>query len=350
MDIPFKPLVPNGLPDPTNWSQRVGPLSQVPRLLQEYGVDAASILGQVGLPPDALSDPEARVPYLAAMRLLTKSVQQTGCEHFALAVGKVCHLQDLGIPGQLVRHCATVGEALRTLVVYQQLNAQGGAPYLLKETDTFVLGYAVYHPVAEDAYLAMEALMAIIANIVRELAGYDSIFVELTLPRLSPLDVSPYRQHFHCPIRFSASQAALRFPASLMRRRIPGADAAARDRLQEEADRLLVSTFEINLYRSLSMLLMTGLPSASGNAVAQQLSLHRRTLNRRLKLLGTTFRTVLDDVRFNTARQLLQDTELSIAELAMQLGYTESSAFARAFRRWSGQAPHDWRATAQHHQ
>jgi AraC-like DNA-binding protein len=329
--------------DPSNWKQRVGPFASIPQLLERYSVDPSSVLRTVGLPPDALSDIDSSIPFVAAVQLLKESVRQTHCEHLALSLGKACHLLDLGILGQLVQYCSTVGEALRTLAVYQQLNAQGSAPFLVEAKNTFALGYTVYHPEVEEAHLFQEAALAIAANCIRELAGYDTTFVELTLPRLAPSDEAPYRQHFRCRLRFNASQAVLRFPAALMAISIPGGDPQAKYRLQEKANRLLASSFEIKLYRSLTTLLMMGMHGAGGDVVAQQLAMHRRTLNRRLEVLGTTFQSVLDDVRFSVARQLLRETELPVADIARTLGYTESSAFARAFRRWSGQAPIAWR-------
>jgi AraC-like DNA-binding protein len=84
----------------------------------------------------------------------------------------------------------------------------------------------------------------------------------------------------------------------------------------------------------------------SGDDAARHLQLHRRTLNRRLREAGTTFRQVLDQVRFELAQEMLADTRFPIAEIAARLGYRMPSAFTRAFRRWSGSSPARWRAVA----
>jgi AraC-like DNA-binding protein len=86
--------------------------------------------------------------------------------------------------------------------------------------------------------------------------------------------------------------------------------------------------------------------AVSGDEVARQLHVHRRTLNRRLKDAGTTFQQVLDQVRFELAREMLSGTRLHVAEIAARLGYRVPSAFTRAFRRWSGSSPVCWRALA----
>jgi AraC-like DNA-binding protein len=124
-----------------------------------------------------------------------------------------------------------------------------------------------------------------------------------------------------------------------------GADPIRRRLLEAEARRRVEGSFEVNLYRAIGTLLMMGMPS--GDAVAQQLALHRRTLNRRLKAQGRTFQSVLDAVRFDFARRLLRDTRLPVTAVAATLGYSEASSFARAFRRWSGSGPLDWRRAEQ---
>jgi AraC-like DNA-binding protein len=86
--------------------------------------------------------------------------------------------------------------------------------------------------------------------------------------------------------------------------------------------------------------------AVSGDDAARRLHLHRRTLNRRLKDAGTTFRQMLDEVRFELAREMLSDTSLHITEIAARLGYRMPSAFTRAFRRWSGNSPARWREVA----
>jgi AraC-like DNA-binding protein len=77
--------------------------------------------------------------------------------------------------------------------------------------------------------------------------------------------------------------------------------------------------------------------------LAAALAIHRRTLNRCLRREGTTFREVLDRVRFEAARTLLRDGRRDIEDVARALGYAEPSAFTRAFRRWAGVPPSRWR-------
>jgi len=95
------------------------------------------------------------------------------------------------------------------------------------------------------------------------------------------------------------------------------------------------------LHRALRLLLLYG--NSSGDHVAQRLTMHRRTLNRRLKAQGTTFQEVLDGVRWEISRQLLANTGVPLEEVAAAAGYGDTGTFVRAFRRWSGTTPAKWR-------
>jgi AraC-like DNA-binding protein len=87
---------------------------------------------------------------------------------------------------------------------------------------------------------------------------------------------------------------------------------------------------------------MSGEPKAG--RLAQEFGMHERTLARRLRAQGTSFRTILGEVRHDAGRSLLVDTKLTIADIAYSLGYSEVAAFTTAFKRWSGMTPSEWRA------
>jgi AraC-like DNA-binding protein len=82
---------------------------------------------------------------------------------------------------------------------------------------------------------------------------------------------------------------------------------------------------------------------ASADQIASLFSMHSRTLHRRLAAAGTSFRELVDESRFEIARQMLADTYADVSHVAYVLNYADSSAFRRAFRRWSGTTPTQWR-------
>lgn len=139
------------------------------------------------------------------------------------------------------------------------------------------------------------------------------------------------------PCGFDRERTALVFPADLLDRPMPGANPQRLGRLEQQARAVGNGELVSRLRRALRILLLNG--ESSWGQVAKLLPMHRRTLNRHLKVQGTTFQQVLDEIRFAAASQLLENTRIPLTEIAASLGYSESSAFSRAFRRWSGTPP-----------
>ena len=124
----------------------------------------------------------------------------------------------------------------------------------------------------------------------------------------------------------------------------PGADAELQRLLQKQIDVLEVKhgdEFPEIVRGVLRSALVTG--HASAGQVAARFSMHTRTLSRRLEDFGTGFQELVDEGRFEIARQMLEDTKLDVGQIAASLGYARASAFSRAFRRWSGTTPALWR-------
>ena len=121
----------------------------------------------------------------------------------------------------------------------------------------------------------------------------------------------------------------------------PGADP-----LLEEQIKQMKGGPGYELAGDIRRLLCTWLTShrCSADDMASLLAMSRRTFDRRLKSRGTSYRALANEIRFEVACRLLKDTEMSLIQIAAALGYSEASAFTRAFRGWSGQAPSVWRA------
>ena len=231
--------------------------------------------------------------------------------------------------------------AMQTLAVQQHLNSEGGLVYLNAGEETAELGYAIYLPGVSGVDQIYDGLMATAFNCVRELCGPGWRPSEVLFAHARPDDLSPYRDLFRVTPRFNAEVSALRFPARWLTKSIDGADEARRRLAQQRADAVGGGQVVEQVRRTLRILLLRG--KHTGDEVAQMLSMHRRTLNRRIKAEGSTFQQLLDEVRFTVARQLLAGTDISLDDVAAMLGYSGVSPFMRAFRRWTGSTPGGWR-------
>ena len=150
--------------------------------------------------------------------------------------------------------------------------------------------------------------------------------------------------HFGVNVEFGASENVLRFPTRWLSHRLDGADERLRATLERQlyASSEQLSGSAPHMRRVLHTLLQTG--EATQERLAQLFAMHRRTINRRLQAEGTTFRELVDEVRYDVARTLLESTGKPVAAIAGMLSYADASAFTRAFRRWSGTTPAQWRA------
>lgn len=324
--------------------QRVGGFVALPDLLRELGCDPEEAISGAGIDLQALSHVDHKLEYGRVTRLLHECSRHTGRPHFGLLAGRRWGLSHFGALGEAMKTARTVGAALETFATFQHRNSDAAAAFLLEQGDVMSLGYVVHRKDIEHLEFAYDAAMAVGWNLLRELCGPDWEAVEVVFAKAQPADIVPYRRHFRAPLRFDRDHCAVRFPIRWLDRPVATTDTGRPDLrpilAADPSDEDLVH----HTYRQLRLLLLEG--RSSGDDLASKLSVHRRTLNRRLKAEGLTFQQILDDVRFEIARQMLGNTEMPIPEIAAALCYSEVSAFTHAFRRWTGTSPHRWRTDA----
>jgi AraC-like DNA-binding protein len=325
---------------------RVGPLMGIPAVLQELGHEPGPIFDTAGVKPAQFTDPDFEIPYIDAGRLLASCEAVTGCRHFGLLVGARAGPSSLGVAGFMLRSAPDVGTALRSLVQHLDLQDQGGVPTLHVSGNVTQLGYAIMLPGVEAADQIYDITMAIACNIMRGLCGKGWNPAEVLLSRRQPQNLAPYKHCFRAPLRFNAEQSAIVFPSRWLDHQIPSADALLYRHLEKEAAELHnLRDPDTDILGSLHRLLRKSLVArqCTVSDLARQLHIHERTLNRRLREAGTNFRRELDAIRYEMARHFLVESTMPIPRIARALNYADVSAFSRAFKRWSGNTPAEWR-------
>jgi AraC-like DNA-binding protein len=312
--------------------------------LRDLGIDPDPVIRDAGLDPRLFDDGANIIPHVALARLLTLSVARTHRPHFGLLVGQRATILSLGLVGRLMQHSETVGDAMRALVSNLSIQNRGSVPSLTVTGDAVLFTFSVYDPETESAEQIADGSLAVAVNALRALCGSQWNPTEVLLPRATPVDQEPYRRHFRAPVRFNQENAVIVFPVRDLGIRITGADPMMRAMLEERIKQMK-SSYNSDFSDDIRRLLRTRLTitRCSAEDIAQLLAVHRRTLSRRLKGSGMGYRTISNETRFEIARQLLQDTEVPLGQIAAALGYSEASAFTRAFRRWSGRTPSAWR-------
>jgi len=312
-------------------------------VLSDLGADPVDLLREADCNLRASPDDGASVSNAALGRLLQLGANRTGCGHLGLLVGQRIVLAELGPSRALVQNAGTVGDALRVLETRPWAWTCGSAVRLCVEADFALLHYFPYEPGATAVGLQSEGALATIVNIVRALSGAQWSPSELLLPRAPPDQTDPYWHFFRAPVRFDQEWAAIVFPSRLLEQQVAGADRAAREIAEHRVRQVGAAPLQISdQLRRLLRLEFIQSPR-SGQAVARRLAVHRRTLSRRLRAEGTNFRSVTTEIRFERAKQLLADTNMTLTQISACLGFSEAAAFTHAFRRWSGMTPSFWR-------
>jgi AraC-like DNA-binding protein len=278
-------------------------------------------------------------------------VRRTRCAHFGLLVGEHVNLQSLGIAGRLALNTRSVGAALQELIAYFALHDNGGVPSLAIHDATASYAYGLHTPGIRSADQVYDLSAVALRNILRQLCGpaWRPDFV--LLPRHRPADLRPYREILASPIRFDAVQCAINFPAAWLQQPLADADPLLHSLLRERAVSVLAAQhppLRTEVRRVVRLLLAGG--ECSRAAAAAQLGMHERTLGRRLQEAGTTFQALLDEARSDLARQLLRSTRTPVARISTSLGYRDPTVFTRAFRRWTGVTPRQFRGSVGGHQ
>jgi AraC-like DNA-binding protein len=244
----------------------------------------------------------------------------------------------------LVKYSPDAGTALRSLVRYMHHQVRGAATTMAVDGDKAILGYAIHQPQVEATDQVGDGAVALLFNIMRALCGAEWKPAEARFAHRKPEDVEPFRRFFRAPLRFDVEEYALVFPADWLNHRLPDTDPQLRQLLQKQIDALESrhgDDFPEHVRSVLRTALVTG--HARADQVAALFSMHSRTLNRRLQSFGIGFQELVDEGRFEIARQMLGNSAMEVSEIAELLHYADASAFTRAFRRWSGTTPAHWR-------
>jgi AraC-like DNA-binding protein len=325
---------------------RVGPALAISDVLSTLGVNPQQAFAQAGVDPLLFEDPDNRVSLDALGNLVETCVALTGCEHFGLLVGERFELKSFGPLGYLIKNSATVGDALRSLLLHLHLHDAGGAPLLLApDSSCVILGYSIYRHGTRGLDLILDAVVAIAWRILAELCGPAWKPLRVQFSHSQPDNVAAWRRMFGSNVSFEAEVSGIAFAASWLDRPIDGADATLYDFLAKairDAEAHEPLSFADQVERVLPQMLLSG--TASADAVARLFAIHERTLRRRLEAEGKSLQQLINQSRFELAQQLLANTALTVSAVATALRYEDPNVFSRAFRNWAKLSPTQWRA------
>ncbi len=324
---------------------RVGPAAPLPAILREFGVEPGPVLASAGLDERLLENPENRVSFEVLVRLVHEAIAATDCPHLGLVLGRRFSPATMGVVFQLMKHSASLRDALRALVLHLHVHDRSGVCFVVhpRPGETGLV-YGIYHRGAADVAPVYDAAMAIVFSALRELCGPRWQPLRITFPHRRPASLAPYRRLFGAPLVFDAEHASIVFADHWLDEPLQGTDPAVRATIAElvrEKEAAEGLAFTDRVRRVLRSMVLTG--TATADQVSFMFAMSRRSLHRQLAAEGTSLRQLATQTRFEVARQLLNESDMPAGEIAAVLHYADSSAFSRAFKEWSGTSPREWR-------
>jgi len=311
-----------------------------------HGVKPETLYAAVKLDPAVLSDPDNRIPFAQLVALYEKAAELTGDHNFGLHLGERIDLSAFDVVGYSALNSPTLGAAFTRVARYHSIWTDGALFKLESANDTTAVLYSYVDTIIQERRHDTEMTFATVTALCRNLATPDFALTAVEFQHEAPPDISDHLRLFRCPVHFAAQSNKLSFPSSFLSLPIAKADASLCALLDRHAEDLLekfpprdslidhVRSIIANEFRG-------GDPSLEH--VADQLGFTPRTLQRKLQELNTSHNELVDQMRRQLAMRYLRERNMAICEVAYLLGFSESSSFHRAFKRWTGLTPKEYR-------
>ncbi|RJX77644.1 AraC family transcriptional regulator [Pseudomonas sp. LS-2] len=327
----------------------VGFVHSLADAVRSHGHDPFSLLEQYGLDPARLAEAGARLSIPRYMRLGHGAIQLTGSPALGLRMGQLSRLSQAGLAGVTAAQAPTVREAARTLIRFEPLygaNYRGQSSFHEDSSGAWLRFYSI-SPYNDYNRFVVDSILAGWLHQLSTLAGTTVCAERVEIEFDAPAYASEYSDLSEHPVSFAAGVNQLRLSQHSLGLRNPGHVPSTWRHLLQLCERELEQlTRTRSLRERITQLLgplLNGGREPDLEEVAARLKLPTWTLRRRLAEEGTRFRTVLNDTRRDLAMTYIRDTELAFGEIAYLLGFASAEAFQRAFKRWNGETPGEFR-------
>lgn len=265
---------------------------------------------------------------------------------FGIRQGLQLEVDDYGTLGLSWKTCWKARDILERTERYMILITDYGSIKVIDQDEITQL-YLHRDPIHPAMAVSNEATFVMITKVIREVTAVDIYPERVTFKHEAPKDISSYCDYFQCPVAFQEQHNALYFKSADLESPTVKADKSIQqffvERMEEEAEGIKINANK--LVKDVQELIKEALPSGIPSViqVGAHLGMSSRTLKRRLTEHGFSFRDLVKNTQEDLSLDLLKNSSHSIGEIAFQAGYSEQSAFNRAFKRWTGQSPVEYR-------
>ena len=314
------------------------------KLLEANGHDPEVIFQEAGIEPDLLKKPGARIRYNTVNRAWRRASEIIDDDCFGLQGPRYWHPSYLYALGYAWLASHSLRESLQRFVLYLDIVSEGKSVSLQESPEGFVISYRL-ETEGMRVSAQVDCLVAVIYHMCQLNYGEGLKPLSVSFRHAPPVCEKAYANYFKAPVTFSAAGDSITFPLADIDRPLSGTNphfARIHDQLNVE---YLARLREGNLVHRVKAGIIDAFPSGAvvHGKVAQSLGMSVRSLQRRLNEAGTTFRDLVDTSRSEMALNYIRDPGVELSEIAFLLGFSDQSAFSRAFKRWVGNTPNEVR-------
>lgn len=321
------------------------------RFLNDEGMDRKAIAQVVGLDPEHMLDEQGRMPLDSYLQLFEWAAREFNRPHLGLELAINSEVDDFGVIGFLAISAGTFAESFRNFERYQRILMQGEAIQFIEHDDCVELRFTVTTGYTDCTAQDVEFTFATMISVGHRMDQSILKPIKTCFCHKQIEPVSDYHDLFGDNVFFEQPYNSLWVGSEVWSQSTNTGNSALLDILKVQANQLLSELEKSgDFLEHIRFLIATNLGSETFGAetLAEHLNMTSRTLHRRLEELGTTFNKLRLEHMMIAARKALQESDASIADIAQQLGYSESSAFVRVFKRLQGVSPLQFRKQKSH--
>lgn len=325
-------------------------LWQYLRMAESLGVDWQPCLTRSGIDPVLLQDNNQRVTGQALERLLACLIPRCNDDCFGLHTSAFIQPASYSVLGYIAMNCATVGDALARIPLYEKIVGDMGVTRIQPGTDSVQVEWHCNFQNALVRRHVIENVLASWTRYTRWMSGIDSenpllVLLEHAAPD-NPAAMQEYAKVFDAEIRFNQSCSAIIVARRQLEYPIRQADPQLLQTLLQHATDVLAKIDQhestAKKVRNLLRLQLHEIMPRK-ETIAAQMNMTARTLQRRLSEENTSFQLLLNELRREQAESWLANTLLTVEDIAARLGFAESRSFHRSFKAWTGKTPGQFR-------
>ena len=312
------------------------------------GMQRQPLLDIAGLTAERMADPDSRINIRSILKIWLTIDDNLNEATLGLNIGRDISAAQLGLVGYTMYHSRDLRSALYRLSHYMRILSEAVVFTIDESGDEVTLVWRL-HPAMTVLRHPAELGVTLVVAMAREITGTELVPIRVELSTPSPDSTAAYRAMFRCPVLFGRPTASVTFSHQQMALAAKATDPTLAGYLDQLAEKTMAPLVDkddnavATVRRKLWAVLPSGRPNLS--SIASDMGVSERTLQRRLDDEGSSFSAVLDALRRDLSHELLGERKRSVAETAFLLGYSEPSAFQRAFRRWHSVSPRRFRSS-----